>query len=52
MKYPKFYGGTVDPETGELYDGRVKPLAPMPPEVKARRRAKAKDARQARKKNR
>ena len=51
-KYPKFYGGTVDPETGALYDARKKPPIPETAEAKARRRTKAKAARQARKKNR
>jgi hypothetical protein len=49
-KYPKFYGGTVDPETGVLYDARKKPPVPEPANVKARRRSKAKAARQARRK--
>jgi hypothetical protein len=48
-KYPKFYGGTLDVETGELYDARKTPPKPMSPKVKAERRAKAKAAKKARK---
>lgn len=52
--YPPFYGGTVDPETGRLYDAREpnrKRGVPSPRE-KSRARARRKAARHARKKNR
>lgn len=49
MKYPRFYGGTVDPETGEVFDARRHPAAPSRPK---RDRSKTKAAKAARRKNR
>ncbi len=53
LAYPKFYGGTLDPETGRLYDAR-RPSGEraVQPEALRKRREKAKAARRARKKSR
>jgi len=55
-KFPKCYGGTVDTETGELYDERKPPGfgERQRPSVtkKAETRSKGRAARKARKRNR
>jgi hypothetical protein len=48
--FPRFYGGSVDLETGEVYDARQGPPGARLQDPKVR--AKAKAARKARKKNR
>jgi|HubBroStandDraft_2_1064218.scaffolds.fasta_scaffold1078737_2 hypothetical protein len=50
-KFPRFYGGTVDQATGQLYDERD-PQRPQRKRDAAKERERAKAARQARKKNR
>lgn len=52
-RYPKFYGGTLDPETGRLYDARLPSgERAIQPESLRKRREKAKAARKARKRSR
>lgn len=54
---PKYYGANVTPDTGELFDGYAAPGSGTPPfttghQRNRKARARAKAARQARKKNR